>query len=312
MSCSQATAPINITKAGSTGPCELKCDYTFNYNDSDTTVTNNGTYLSFSYDQANVPPVTFNAERYRVEEVRLYRPSLHTYDGAAADGEIIILHSSNTSKLLVCVPIIGSTAVTKSGTLLGQVMPKVGRYAATAGQTANLNVSDFNLGSLVPNKPFYSYMGTLPYSPCNGTYNYVVFDMLTPATMSPASLKIFKRVTQPNDIAVTAGNEYFYNSKGPTGTATSGDDIYIECAPTGEEGEALVNAGPKVSGFGKFQWSKITSNPYFLTIVSAVGAFILFKLARLLFRKISAVKIGRAPAVSRSSSASSVGPTEYV
>ena len=188
MSCSQATAPINITKAGSTGPCELKCDYTFNYNDSDTTVTNNGTYLSFSYDQANVPPVTFNAERYRVEEVRLYRPSLHTYDGAAADGEIIILHSSNTSKLLVCVPIIGSTAVTKSGTLLGQVMPKVGRYAATAGQTANLNVSDFNLGSLVPNKPFYSYIGTLPYSPCNGTYNYVVFDMLTPATMSPASL----------------------------------------------------------------------------------------------------------------------------
>ena len=306
MSCSQATAPINVTKTGSTATCELKCDYSFNYNNSDTTVTNNNTYLSFSYDQVSFPPVTFNAQRYRVEDIRIYQPSLHTYDGVTADGEIVIRHASDTDNLLVCVPIVASSSVTKSGTLLNQIMPKVSSYASSSGQTANLNVSNFNLGSLVPNKPFYSYTGTLPYSPCNGTYNYIVFDMSTPATMSAKALKTLKRVVQPNDITVTSGNEYFYNPKGPTKTLATDDDIYIECAPTGAEGETLVDGGPKISALDKFNLSKITSNPFFLTVMSALLAFVLFKFTSYTIRKITSVvtarKLAKASAAATSAS----------
>ena len=145
MSCSQATAPIDISRSGSDGTCELKCEYSFSYNNSDTSVTNNGDYLELTYDQASVAPVKFNDSSYRVDSIRIYQPSLHTFDGNNADAEIVIKHSGDSGNLLVCVPVIKSSSVTKSASLLNTIMPKVKSYAYADGQSANLNISNFNL-----------------------------------------------------------------------------------------------------------------------------------------------------------------------
>ena len=49
----------------------------------------------------------YNAIGYDVQEIRLYIPSLHSYNNSKTDGEFIIIHSSNTGSnpLLVCIPI---------------------------------------------------------------------------------------------------------------------------------------------------------------------------------------------------------------
>jgi carbonic anhydrase len=294
MSCSQATAPIDISESGSSGTCELKCEYSFSYNNSDTSVTNNGDYLELTYDQASVPPVKFNDTDYRVDGIRIYQPSLHTFNGNYADAEIVIKHSGDTGNLLVCVPIIKSATVTKSASLLNTIMPKVKSYAYADGQSANLNISNFNLNDIIPSKPFYSYTGTLPLAPCNGEYNYIVFDIEHAASMSTQSLATLQGAILPNDAETVENTPFYINPRGPVKTLGSDDDIYIECHPTGADGEILIDKGANGSlaskiNLDKFNLKKMTSNPFFLTIVSGLLAFIVFKLAQFTIRKITSV-----------------------
>ena len=315
MSCSQATAPIDISRSGSDGTCELKCEYSFSYNNSDTSVTNNGDYLELTYDQASVAPVKFNDSSYRVDSIRIYQPSLHTFDGNNADAEIVIKHSGDSGNLLVCVPVIKSASVTKSASLLNIIMPKVKSYAYADGQSANLNISNFNLNDIIPNKPFYSYTGTLPIAPCNGEYNYIVFGIEHAASMSPQSMTVLQGAILPNDAEVVDDTPFYINPKGPVKTLGSDDDIYIECHPTGADGEILIDKGANSSLSGKlnlekFNLTKFTSNPFFLTVVSGLLAFILFKFAQFAIRKITTVvktrravkAVAKAAALSASSS----------
>jgi hypothetical protein len=45
MSCSDATAPIDISKGNVVGRCDLKCEFSFHYNDSACIATNRGDYI---------------------------------------------------------------------------------------------------------------------------------------------------------------------------------------------------------------------------------------------------------------------------
>ena len=100
MSCPSATAPIDISMSAITGKCDLKCSYSFNYNNSSCIATNRGDYISLSYDKSSKPPVTYNTTNYDVQEVRIYIPSLHSYSGSKSDGELIIVESQNSIKSL--------------------------------------------------------------------------------------------------------------------------------------------------------------------------------------------------------------------
>ena len=93
MSCPNATAPIDISMSKITGKCDLKCSYSFNYNNSSCVATNRGDYISILYDKSTAPPVLYNATGYDVQEIRLYAPSLHSYNDSKTDGELIIIHS---------------------------------------------------------------------------------------------------------------------------------------------------------------------------------------------------------------------------
>ena len=72
MSCSNATAPVNITKNVS-GNCDLKCEYSFTYPTTNLVARNNGDYLLFTPSEtSNTPPVTYNSDKYTVQSMRLY------------------------------------------------------------------------------------------------------------------------------------------------------------------------------------------------------------------------------------------------
>jgi len=248
MTCPNATAPVNIEN--NTGSiCDLKCEYSFQYSNSSLNVANRGDYLSLKTDPSNNPPVTFNANKYDISEIRLYQPSLHAYRGKSAAAELIIVHSgvSSQGNLLVCVPIVLGTASTsnpESSSVLDLIISEVAKTANSAGTKTSVNIPSFSVNKLVPVKPYFSYTGTLPYSPCSGQYDYIVYSQDSGAFLSitgPA-YKSLQQVISANSYSrqPNPGGVY-YNKNGPTnGAGGSSNDIYIECSPTGSEGEVLV------------------------------------------------------------------------
>lgn len=141
MSCSSASSPINISKAG-TGDCRLKCNYSFNYSPTSLQATNRGDFIRVSMDKSPQPPVVYNTERYNVQEMRIYHPSLHTYGGKHAAGEILIMHNavSGGSNMIVSIPIVDNGG---SSSMMDELITQVARSANTKGGKMNINLPVF-------------------------------------------------------------------------------------------------------------------------------------------------------------------------
>ena len=250
MSCANATAPIDLTK-NTENACNLKCSYSFTYTPTNLQIMNQGNYLSFKIDQTNIPPVVYNDQQYNVQEARLYCKSLHTYAGQQADAELVIVHTDMKSinNLLVCVPIVkSSTTTAECAELFDYIMSETQRTANSRGQQTVYTSPTLTLGAFVPMKPYYSYTGTLPWTPCNGDYNYIVFHKDDAITMSPQAYKaLLALIPYPNNIQSKSNPDgVFYNATGPT-PANVGE-IYIQCQPTGADGEILVAARTDSAG----------------------------------------------------------------
>ena len=239
MSCSTATAPIDISMSKITGNCDLKCSYSFNYSSSSCLATNRGNYISISYDKSSSPPVLYNALQFDVKEIRLYIPSLHSYNDSKKDGELIIVHTSNTGDipLLVCIPIKTNNTSSKSTLFFNNIINTVASSAPSEDESTNVNIPNFNLNLLVPKKPFFSYSATEPYQPCSENVNYIVFN--TTLDMTPDSLTKLQSIIQSNPYDIKTGPNLFYNNKGSTsqGSGSGTGDIYIDCQPVGSSDE---------------------------------------------------------------------------
>ena len=239
MSCSTATAPIDISMSKITGKCDYKCSYSFTYNNSACVATHRGDYISLSYDKSTSPPVLYNSTGYDVQELRLYTPSLHSYNDSKTEGELIVVHSSTTgtNPLLVCIPIKSNNTSSVSALFFQTVVDTVSNSAPSDGETTTVNVPKYNLSYLVPRKPFYSYSATEPYQPCSSSVEYVVFEPLEAhLDIMPETLSTLQTVIQSNPYDVKTGPSIFYNEKG-VGKGSTGDDIYIDCQPVGESEE---------------------------------------------------------------------------
>jgi carbonic anhydrase len=296
MTCRNATAPININN-NVDALCDLKCDYGYSYPFSSVSVTNRGTYLSFRIDQASVPPVVYNAANYRVDEVRIYTPSLHTYSGVRADAEMIIIHNaiSVQGTLLVCIPLlVVENAASDSVTLLNSLLAEVSRTANVPGQQTIVNLATFNLNQFIPNKPFYSYMGTLPFPPCTDTVNYVVFSTTNDGqkTISKDAFETLNNVIASHDYVVSSKNQngLFYNKNGPKMTTdVKADGIYIDCKPTGADGEVIVpNDKTSAQIFRLTGLKALLQNVLFQAVIGLILIWALMKLGNVLLLRLSA------------------------
>ena len=252
INCTKATAPVNIDINGVTDTCSLKCELSFSYNDSSCVAKNQGDYISLSYDQTKSSPVIYNLTSYAVSEVRIYWPSLHTYNGNHADGELIIIHDSNTgnSPLFICIPIIKGSSTSTSATVLSTIIGDVSKNAPKNGGTTAVNIKKYNLNDFVPRKPFYTYVATQPYVPCSTTNNtYVVFTPsqgyinITDANYKILTQLITKQTYSIKKITNESKNMLAYNPKGPV-TMSNDSQIYIDCQPVGQsdDREIVVNS----------------------------------------------------------------------
>lgn len=286
MSCLNSTAPINID-SNPIGNCELKCKYSYKYKDSPSKLTNNTSFLSLTHDGSYPEPVTYNANKYNVDEIRVYTPSLHSYHGKKAEGEIIIRHSSPTEKLLICIPLALDS---KSNQTLETIITNAKKYTQKSGSSTMIN--SINLNSFIPNKKFYTYKGTLPYNPCNGEYNFIVFSASDNAyiPITSAQLDDLNKIITKNTIKTTSKSNFYVNPKGPIFTnQNNGDDnIYIDCKPVSEDGEVIgekkINASTSNVSFKGIDFDKIVDSIIFKVIIGFLLLFILVTSMRFFFR----------------------------
>jgi len=278
MSCPNSDSPINISTTANVLSCEIFCAYMHQYKDSACTVTQFPTYLKLSYDATTSAAVTFNKEGYNVREINIYAPSIHTYNGSPADAEMLIIHDGAGKKLIVSIPLVQSNGAAKSATILDNIITK---FSSTFDKTKTndsqlVNVPNYNLENFIPSAPYFFYMGGAPFSPCDGQYSFLVFDKTkSPVTISSATLATLTGLITPSGIKAVARSDYYYNSSGPNVKPGSGkkDEIYIECNPTGEDGEILYQKPPSTLGpdiNSALSMDNLMKNPY-LNVVVGVG-----------------------------------------
>ena len=261
------TSPIDIKK---TGECSLKCRYWFKYGLSSVRLQNRSKFLMIFYD--GVSDVMFNNVKYTPELIRIYTPSLHTYQGVSAAAEMIVEHRSNQGTLLVCIPIISTTAsvVSTGSTLLTRILENI----PTTEDITTLQLSDFNLGHFIPKSSYFSYHGTMPYA-CRMECDFIVFDPSHGnVSISTETLQLLQSAISGSGIPIVEGESYF-NEVGTSKNGFSGENqIYIDCQPVSASDEIVYDV-PSSS------ISPDTINKIIALIVGAlfiVAAYFIFKM----------------------------------
>jgi carbonic anhydrase len=231
------TSPIDITSANAP-KCQLKCLYWFKYGDSSCTVVNNTNSLSVTYDGAS--DVVYNNVKYTPTTMTIFKPSLHTFNGTPAEGEVIITHTSNQDGLLVCIPISSKGASTTGSGILEAIISDAPLASEGA---ASLNVPNFNANYLIPKSGYFTYTGTLPFSANCGSstsYQIVVFPKLGAISIDTSAMNALGKLITFSYINTVEGTA-FYNEKGTSANGFSGDgQIYIDCQPVGESDDTVV------------------------------------------------------------------------
>jgi len=253
MSCKNTTAPVDIKQSYQL--CKDLCAYSFEYNpNSSCTVTNMGDYLEIKTDGPD--KATFNEVEMSVTNVRIYQPSLHSFNGSPADAEIIIQHSTNAGgNVLICRPIETGEAAGSSKGFFSQFIPHA---SDQEGDTTQVNVSKWSLNDVIPYKaPFYYYPGPFPYPPCtsgtNGN-NIVVYGSDQAANMSQSDIRTLRSLigrSTPLDVVADPTSALLYNRTGATSGAAVGPDdkydIYMDCDPiTGLDAGGQVIGAPSL------------------------------------------------------------------
>ena len=273
---------INISPTNVKGRCNLKCSYSFNYNNSNVTATNLGMSIKLNYDKPSVPPVTYNGQKYFVKNVYIFSPSLHNYMDRRVNAELLIQHVSELGQpFAVCVPIIAGTNMNVSSGFLTEIIRNVANSAPSEGQEVTINLPNFTLQPFIPvSKPFFSYVNTT-----KGAFsgNYIVFGLVSAISLTQNTLNRLSRIIRPFSIVMT-GNDLFVNIKGAR-SGEFGDGIYISCQPTG-------NSQEKINIFN--EKSEITAisldNPIFTylfqILVSCIIFIILFAVINLIYKNL--------------------------
>ena len=272
-----STQSIDISKKNVSGKCDLKCAYNFQYPESNTTAKNQGVLINLSYDNSKTPPVTYNTQKYTVAQVIISSPSLHLFNGATTDAEILIIHTpvKGGPELFVCIPIKSSSESSDASYLLKEIIDITGTNAPSEGESTNLSISGFTLDKIVPNKQYYSYTD-------QGTNDWIVFGILDAIPLNSATITTLQKIIKPYPVPMIGG-ELFINTTGPNSTKV-GDGIYISCKPTGSSNEETTVEYTKNTP--SYDFANILDNPVTKMIFQIIVGCILFIIVFMIFNYI--------------------------
>lgn len=262
---------VNISSDNIYGSCTLKCAYSFTYNESNNLIAKNdeGVRIRFTYDQPKVDPVTYNTYKYKVEQVCIYSPSLHLYNGTHTPGELIVKHTPTMggNNLYICVPMIESSESSTASNLITQVIDGVSSNVPSPGDgETNMNIPGFSLQQIIPSKPFYSYTNTSDEM----AGDYILFGRLTAIPLNTTTITKLSNLINPYAIAFET-DEVYFNKLGPN-TSVENEGIYISCQPTGSSDETV----DIVNSTSPIKFADIVNNPVVMILLQLIGICLIF------------------------------------
>jgi hypothetical protein len=228
----------------SASKCEQKCLYSYNYiASSSCIVTNSGDRLSVRYDGGG--DVTFNGASYTPTVMKLFCPSISKFNGQQTAAELVIEHTAKSAAktgLLVCIPLSADGPPTNAAVMLQEIIKNA---PIDANVSESVPLSDFNLNTIIPTAPYYTYEGPLPYDECatREIFQYVVFHPAREGAIAlpKETLAALRSLIQFSFIVARPGTGIFVNETGTAGNGSSGENqIYIQCQPAGESAEEAV------------------------------------------------------------------------
>ena len=291
-------SPIDISDTHSIGKCIDKCDYSFNYKNSSIPISNKGEYLRIQYDDTSntETPVSFNSKTYKVSDIRIYSPSLHTYNGVKAQGEIVIIHTpvAGGKQLFVSIPIRLDNISNPGSTVLTSILQNaLANIPENGNETKIDNVKNFNLNMIVPKKTYYYYEGVnfleppcsisidvicyLPYSANIGVSNDIILRLQQIITNSNISPKEYSANDTP---------KLYFNEQGALKLG-SGDlnDVVMDCQPfeMSDEPTETVDVVFDTGISTNFNPMDIFKNPWFQIISGSILFFLILCTLNVLF-----------------------------
>lgn len=271
---------MNITKAQQVGMCEEKCAFSYKYQTSSNCIASNlGDFIKFTYDEQTTPPAYFNNIVYKVQEINLYSPSIHRYNGQKVAAELVIRHFSTSSgaPLLVCIPMTNAGIITEGSNITNQLITQVVEKPLNNGDPAmKVNIDNYNLTQVIPDKPYFYYF--------KNDMHYIAFGVMDALSISNDLMtKLRSLITEPMRVLAPRASEVFFNKEGPLayGADSMDGEIYIDCQPTGNSQETEeVTFDQPGSTFESFD--DILNNPIFyfllLTVIIYIIIYVIFNL----------------------------------
>jgi len=282
-------ADFNISQDNVSGECNLKCSYSFQYSNSNCVANNIGNRIELSYDESNVPPVTYNGNKYKVSGVSISTNVYFLYNGKQPKGAINISHTPivGGTRFSVMIPIVSGNSSMPSSNILTQIINQTANLAPKSGNKSVISVENYNLNNIVPKKPFYSFNIPDP----GGGSEVIAYGIENAITIDADTIAKLNSIIKGETYIAKATNmgKIFYNPKGPnsSGSSSGNDDIYIDCQPVNVSEETIqMSTENKLSMDYKLKSEynardtllKIFYNPWFqlLLLIFAIVLFYYF------------------------------------
>lgn len=234
--------------------CIKKCEFNYNYEYTFLKYEKKGNYLSYKFVDNNKSTIKLGNTNYIPDEMVVYTPSLHKYNGDSVIGEILIYHintSSYASKpLIVCIPLQKINSTNKCSQALNNIIYHPLKKNIQKTQINNITFSINDI--LKEKKSYYYYEGKIgKWERNTNGANLVVFTSTRgsySASIDENTYKELQKISNNNEGGIKHNftnreneKELFYNSKGSKQSIDPNNDgIYIDCRPTGEDGNVLI------------------------------------------------------------------------
>jgi len=275
---------LNISQDNVSGECNLKCAYSFQYSNSSCVASNTGESIVLSYDESNVPPATYNGNKYKVSNIRITTSTYMLYNGKQLRGTLIISHLPvvGGGPFSVIIPIVSGTGALPSSNILTTIITETAKLAPKSGNKTSISLANYNLNNIIPKKPFYSF--NLERD------DYIVYGVENAIPIDADTLTKLSTITKGLTSTIPANStSLFYNPKGPnsSGSSSGNDDIYIDCQPVNVSEETIqMSTENKLSADYQMKSDynaratllKIFFNPWFqlLLLIFAIVLFYYF------------------------------------
>ena len=262
------TFPINIKVENSKGKCNTKCKLECKYHNSSCIAKNMEGYISLSYDQIPEPPIKYNDVSLDVKEIRIYSPSLHTYNGIHTDGEMLIIHKNHNTNLVVCIPIIKDDKNTNNN--LNEIIEKCSSVIPNVNEESTLDLTDYNLSNFIPlNSLFFHYTCTVPFD-CSQKYDAIVFGNVSEyISISLEKLEILRTIIAEEVYDVNNNAVFFMNE---SGISDKIGNSYVRCYKKDELPEEVKQAYNITEGFSKVDINNFIEDASSIHIIYILGS----------------------------------------